>query len=84
LRNRKQGRGRPPDNAHFVFIDDIMRACQKVGLKPGLRYVSDLESLPVRFFKELAPLVWPGVAANPRRLFQRWQKHRSNLIRIEE
>ena len=25
---------------YFVFIDDIIRACEGAGLKPGLRYVS--------------------------------------------
>jgi len=84
LANRVQGRGRPPDNAFFLFIDDIVRACEGVGLKPGLRYVSDSQSLPVRLYIELAPLLWPGHPKNPRRLFQRWQRLRSTLTRIEE
>ena len=80
LRNRVQGRGRPPDNAVFLFIDDIVCACEGCGLKPGLRYVSDTESLPVRVFIELAPLLWGPVKA-PRRLFQRWQRLRPTLVR---
>jgi hypothetical protein len=84
LPNRVQGRGRPPDNAFFVFIDDIMRACEGVGLKPGLRYVADTESLPVRIFIELAPLLWPVGAKNPRKLFQRWQRYRGTLVRAPE
>ena len=84
LPNHVQGRGRPPDNAVFIFIDDIMRACEKAGLKPGLRYVAGSESLPVCIYIELAPLLWPGHPKNPRRLFQRWQRYRSNLTRMEE
>lgn len=84
LANHVQGSGRPPDNAVFIFIDDIMRACKKAGLKPGLRYVAGSESLPVRIYIELAPLLWPGHPKNPRRLFQRWQRYQSNLTRIEE
>src|SRR5438309_622405 len=34
LPNRVPGRGRPPDNAVFIFIDDIWRACETVGVKP--------------------------------------------------
>jgi hypothetical protein len=80
LPNKVKGRGRPPDNAVFIFIDDIVRACEAAGLKPGLRYVSDSESLPVRLFIELAPLLWGPVKA-PRRLFQRWQRLRPSLRR---
>jgi hypothetical protein len=80
LANRVKERGRPPDNAVFLFIDDIVRACEEVGLKPGLRYVSGSESLPVRLFIELAPLLWGPVKA-PRRLFQRWQRLRHDLRR---
>lgn len=80
LPNRKQGRGRPPDNAYFLFIDDIVRACEGCGLKPGLRYVEDTESLPVKVFIELAPLLWGRVKA-PRRLFERWQRNRTGLVR---
>ena len=81
LPNRFRGRGRPPDNAVFIFIDDIIAACQKSGLKPGLRYVEDSESLPVLLFIELAPLLWPGSANNPRKLFERWQRLRPTLVR---
>jgi hypothetical protein len=80
LPNRVPGLGRPPDNAVFLFIDDIVRACEEVGLKPGLRYVSGSESLPVCLFIELAPLLWGPVKA-PRRLFQRWQRLRADLRR---
>ena len=80
LPNRVQRRGRPPDNAYFIFIDDIVRACKAAGLKPGLRYVSASESLPVRVFIELAPLLWGPVKA-PRRLFQRWQRLQRTLVR---
>jgi hypothetical protein len=83
LPNRARGRGRPPDNAYFVFIDDIMRACEGRGLRPGLRYVAGSESLPVRIFIELAPLLW-GPVRNPRRLFERWQRCRDTLIRNRE
>jgi hypothetical protein len=78
LRNRKKARGSPPDNAKIIFIDDIVRAIEAVGLKAGLRY-SEPVSLPVRIYKELSPLLWPG-AASPRRLFERWQR---NPIRRE-
>ena len=81
LQNRVQGVGAPPDNAPLLFIDDIIRACKKAGLKPGLRYVSDLESLPVSIYIELAPLIWPASAKNPRRLFERWQRLQSTLVR---
>jgi hypothetical protein len=84
LPNRVRGRGRPPDNAVFIFIDDIVRACEAVGLKPGLRYVAGSESLPVRLYIELAPLLWPNRPKNPRRLFQRRRRHRSDLIRFKE
>jgi hypothetical protein len=80
LPNRAQGRGRPPDNAVFVFIDDIVHACEGCGLKPGLRYVSASESLPVGMYIELAPLLWGPVKA-PRRVFERWQRHRRTLGR---
>jgi hypothetical protein len=73
LANRKKSRGSPPDNAKLIFIDDIVRAIEAVGLKPGLRY-SDPVSLPVRIYRELSPLLWPG-AASPRRLFERWQRN---------
>ncbi len=84
LPNRARGRGRPPDNAVFIFIDDIVHACEAAGLKPGLRYVAGSESLPVRLYIELAPVLWPGHPKNPRRLFERWQRYRSDLIRIKE
>jgi hypothetical protein len=80
LANRVKRRGRPPDNALFLFIDDIVRACKGVGLKPGLRYVAGSESLPVRLFIELAPLLWGPVKA-PRRVFERWQRLRRTLSR---
>jgi hypothetical protein len=50
LPNRVRGLGRPPDNSVLIFIDDIIRACEVAGLKPGLRYVKP-ESLPVRIYK---------------------------------
>jgi hypothetical protein len=80
LPNHVPGRGRPPDNAVFIFIDDIVRACEDAGLKPGLRYVRASESLPVQLFIELASLLWGPVKA-PRRLFQRWQRLRADLRR---
>jgi len=83
LPNRTAGRGRPPDNAVFIFIDDIVRACEAVGLKPGLRYISGSESFPVQIFIELAPLLWGPVRA-PRRLFERWKRYRSDLSRFPE
>jgi hypothetical protein len=81
LPNRIRARGRPPDNAVFIFIDDIVRACEAAGLKPGLRYVDGSESLPVRLYQELAPLLWGGTATTPRRVFERWQRYRSTLMR---
>jgi hypothetical protein len=80
LPNRVRRRGRPPDNAVFIFIDDIVRACKACGLQPGLRYVSGSESLPVRVYVELAPLLWGPVKA-PRKVFERWQRHRTTLVR---
>jgi hypothetical protein len=80
LPNRVPGRGRPPDNAVFVFIDDVVRACEAAGLKAGLRYVAGSESLPVRLYQELAPLLW-GLSKDPRRLFERWQRLRQSLVR---
>ena len=80
LLNRVRGVGRPPDNAVFLFIDDIVCACEAGGLKPGLRYVSGSESLPVRVFIDLAPLLWGPVKA-PRRLFERWQRLHGSLVR---
>jgi hypothetical protein len=80
LPNRTRGLGRPPDNAVFIFIDDIDRACRAADLKPGLRYVKPV-SLPVALFVELAPLIWPGHPKNPRKLFERWKRHRSTLVR---
>jgi hypothetical protein len=82
LPNRRKGVGRPPDNAVFIFIDDIMRACAGVGLKTGLRYVDGSESLPVRIFIKLSPILWPGSAKAPRRLFERWQRFRGDLVRL--
>jgi hypothetical protein len=81
LPNRLQQRGRPPDNAVFIFIDDIMLACERAGLQPGLRYVAGTESLPVLIYKELAPLLWPGSVRAPRRFFERWQRYRQTLHR---
>jgi hypothetical protein len=74
LPNHKKGRGSPPDNAKLIFIDDIVHAIEGVGLKPGLRY-NEPVSLPVRIYKELSFLLWPG-GADPRRLFERWQRNR--------
>ncbi|RXH12466.1 hypothetical protein EAS54_26320 [Bradyrhizobium guangzhouense] len=73
LPNLIHGRGAPPDNAILIFIDDIMRACETAGLKPGLRYM-DPASLPILIFNELGPLLWP-VGKHPRRLFERWQRN---------
>jgi hypothetical protein len=70
LPNRVRGRGRPPDNAVFLFIDDLVLALEGIGLNPSLRYVAHSESLLVRLFIELAPLLWGPVKA-PRRLFER-------------
>jgi hypothetical protein len=81
LPNRVRGRGRPPDNAVFLFIDDIVRACEAAGLKPGLRYVAGSESLPVRLYQELTPLLWPYSVQAPRRVFERWQRYRKTLVR---
>jgi hypothetical protein len=81
LANRLRGPGRPPDNAVFLFIDDIVCACKKNGLKPGLRYVAGSESLPVEIFVALAPLLWPGSPSAPRKLFERWQRVRPSLVR---
>jgi hypothetical protein len=80
LSNRVRRRGRPPDNATFVFIDDIVCACERAGLKPGLRYVEGSESFPVRVLLELAPLLWGSTKA-PRKLFARWQHLRPTLVR---
>jgi hypothetical protein len=46
LPNRVRGRGRPPDNAFFLFIDDVALALEGVGLKASLRYVGGSESAP--------------------------------------
>jgi hypothetical protein len=81
LVNRLRGPGRPPDNAVFLFIDDIVCACKMNGLEPGLRYVAGSESLPVQIFIALAPLLWPGSPRAPRKLFERWQRVRPSLIR---
>jgi hypothetical protein len=81
LPNRTKGLGRPPDNAVFIFIDDIIHACKAVGLKPGLRYIKP-KSLPVLIYIELAPLLWPGRPKDPRRLFERWQRSRTTLDRL--
>ena len=80
LPNRVRGRGRPPDNAVFLFIDDLALALEGIGLNPSLRYVAHSESLLVRLFIELAPLLWGPVKA-PRRLFERWQRLRPTLTR---
>jgi len=80
LPNRVRGRGRPPDNAVFLFIDDLVLALERIGLNPSLRYVAYSESLLVRLFIELAPLLWGPVKA-PRRLFERWQRRRPTLTR---
>ena len=79
LPNRVPGRGRPPDNAKSIFIDDITRACEGAGLKPGLRYI-DPVSLPVHLFIELHRLLW-GSVKDPRRFFERWQRYRKTLVR---
>ena len=85
LPNRVPGGGRPPDNAYFVFIDDLVCGCEGCGLKIGLRYVSGSQSLPVRVFIELVPLLWRRKTKNPRKLFERWQRlqadPRSRIIR---
>jgi hypothetical protein len=80
LPNRMRTRGRPPDNAVLVFIEDIWRACEAAGLKPGYRFI-DPVSLPVRLYQELAPLLWGGSAEAPRSVFERWKRHRDDLIR---
>jgi hypothetical protein len=80
LPNRRSGLGRPPDNAVLIFIDDIHRACRAADLKPGLRYIKPV-GLPVALFVELAPLIWPDTSKNPRKLFERWKRHRPTLVR---
>jgi integrase len=74
LPNRVPGAGRPPDNAYFVFINDLVCGCEGCGLKSGLRYVLGSQSLPVRVFIELAPLLWRRKTKYPRKLFERWQR----------
>jgi hypothetical protein len=81
LKNRVQGRGRPPDNVVFIFIDDIARACSAVGLKPGRRFVDGSQSLPAQLYNVLAPTIWGGTSTNPCRQFQRWHRNRSSLSR---
>jgi hypothetical protein len=81
LPNHLHRPGRPPDNAVFLFIDDVVRACKASGLKPGLRYVAGSESLPVLLFIKLAQGLWPGSARAPRRLFERWQREAPFLFR---
>lgn len=81
LKNRARWRGRPPDNVTFIFIDDLMQACQKAGLKPGRRFVTDSQSLPVRLYIALAPILGFGKPKNPRRLFERWKRLVPDLIR---
>jgi hypothetical protein len=81
LKNRICGRGRPPDNTTFILIDDLMKACKRAGLKPGLRYESGSEGLPVRLYIALAPVLGFGKPKNPRRLFQRWQRLNNDLVR---
>jgi integrase len=79
LPNRVPGRGPSPDNTKLIFVDDIVHECEVAGLKPGLRFIKP-ESLPVRLFKELAPLLWRPVK-DPRRVFQRWRRYRETLVR---
>jgi hypothetical protein len=65
LPNRVRGRGRPPDNAFFLFIDDVALALEGVGLKASLRYVGGSESLLVRLFIELSPTMGTGKGPAP-------------------
>jgi hypothetical protein len=78
LPNSIRSRGKPPDNSILVFIDDIMRACKVVGLKPSRRYAEPV-SLPVRIYKELAPILWPVSTKAPRKVFDRWYRNRPSL-----
>ncbi|MGN6115516.1 MAG: hypothetical protein ACTHN2_08365, partial [Nitrobacter sp.] len=55
LKNRKCGRGRPPDNIAFILIDDIARACGVAGIKPGLRFVEPKKGFAVDLYISLAP-----------------------------
>jgi hypothetical protein len=80
LPNNVSGPGSPPDNSILIFIDDIMSAFGEVGLYGGLRYATP-ESLPVSLFKKLAPELWLVGRKNPRRYFERWQRHRRGLYR---
>lgn len=81
LKNRTRGRGRPPDNTTFILIDDTIQACQRAGLKPGLRFVSGSESLPVQLYIALAPILGFGRMKNPRKLFERWKRLAPDLHR---
>jgi hypothetical protein len=81
LKNRTRGRGRPPDNTTVLLIDDIIQACQGPGLKPGLRFVSGSESLPVQLYIALAPVLGFGRVKNPRKSFERWKRRAPDLHR---
>jgi hypothetical protein len=81
LKNRTCGRGRPPDNVIFIFIDDLTEACRRAGLKPGLRFVRGSESLPVRLYVALAPILGFGRSKSPRKLFERWKRLAPTLYR---
>lgn len=79
LPNFVPGQGPPPDNAKLIFIDDIVRACEVPGLKPGLRFIDPL-SLPVHLYIALASLLWMPVK-DPRRVFKRWRRYRETIVR---
>jgi hypothetical protein len=73
IANRVPGRGAPPDNARIILADDVLRACEEVGISPGLRF-SPPASFAVDLFNAIAPIIWPTGALNPRKTFDRLRR----------
>jgi hypothetical protein len=73
--NRIRGRGAPPDNARIILAEDVLLACEEVGISPGLRFAPPA-SFAVDVFSAIAPIIWPTSALNPRKTFERMKRAR--------
>jgi hypothetical protein len=78
ISNRIRGRGAPPDNARIILADDVVLACEGLGISPGLRFAPP-QSFAVELFNAVAKIIWPTGTLNPRKTFER--RRRATIVR---
>jgi hypothetical protein len=78
--DRVRRAGAPADNSRIILAQDIMCACEELGLSAGRRYVPP-RSLAVELYAAVGPLIWPHIGddLNPRSTFDRAET--ANIVR---